>query len=56
MPSMTWEEFEKAGRYNILTRYWPADEVQRANMGYVFTISQGYWGDFEQTVRLGHYY
>ena len=53
---MSREEFDQAGRYNILTGYWQADEIQRANMGYVYTISQGNWVDFETTVRLGHYY
>lgn len=53
---MSREEFDKAGKYNILTGYWPADEIQRTNMGYVYTISQGNWGDFESTVRFGHYY
>ena len=53
---MTREEFNKAGRYNILSEYWMADEIQRANLGYVYTISQGNWGDFETTIRLGHYY
>lgn len=56
VPNMSREEFDKAGRYNILTGYWQADEIQRANMGYVYTISQGNWVDFEETVRTGHYY
>lgn len=53
---MTMKQFEKAGRFNILTNYWPADEIQRANMGYAYTISQGNWGDFVETIRGGHYY
>ncbi len=43
---MTPEEFKKAGSFNILTEYWPADQIQRANMNYTYTISQGNWVDF----------
>ena len=35
---------------------WKADEIQRKNLMYMFTLSQGNWGDFIKAAELGHYY
>lgn len=56
MPNLTTEEFLKAARYNILTGYWQADEIQRKNPLYMFTLSQGNWVDFIRAAELAHYY
>jgi hypothetical protein len=53
---MTQEEFEKAAHYHILTDSWKADEIQRKNLMYMFTICQGNWADFLRAAQLGHYY
>ena len=53
---MTPEEFEKAARYHILKNIWQADEVQRKNIMYMYTLCQGNWIDFIKAAELGHYY
>ena len=56
MPNLTPDEFQKAARHNILTGYWQADEVQRKNPLYMYTLCQGNWMDFIRAAELGHYY
>ncbi len=56
MPNLTTDEFYKAARYHILADLWKADDVQRRNPLYMYTISQGNWGDFLKAAALGHYY
>jgi hypothetical protein len=56
VPNLTTIEWEKAAKYNILAGNWYADENQRANLQYCFTICQGNWGDFTEVIKLGHFY
>jgi hypothetical protein len=53
---MTPGEFESAARYCILKNLWHADEVQRKNPLYMYTLCQGNWVDFFRTAEIGHYY
>ena len=50
------EEFRNAGQFNILTKWWMADEIQRLNLSYAYMVTQGNWGDFQELIRVGHYY
>lgn len=56
VPVLTREEFNNAARYNILTHWWTADELMREQLGYMYTLSQGNWGDFQQAISQPHYY
>jgi hypothetical protein len=56
VPNLTPQEFLKAARYNIISQYWQADEVQRKNPFYMYTLCQGNFVDFIRTAELGHYY
>lgn len=49
------EQFEKAARFNILTNWWPADDVNKSNYGYMYTLCQGNWEDFHKTIINSHY-
>ena len=56
MPNLTQKEFEKAATYHILMDVWKADEIQRKNLMYMFTLCQGNWVDFWKAGQLGHFY
>lgn len=49
-------EFLNAAKWNIKTSWWSADEIMTENLGYMYTICQGNWQDFQEAIRFGHYY
>ena len=56
VPIMTRTEFNNAARFNLLTHWWVADEMMQEQLGYMYTLCQGNWGDFQQAIGNPHYY
>ena len=52
---MNLDEFANAAKFNIRTRWWPADALSREQPNYMYMLCQGNWQDFHTAIRSNHY-